>query len=128
MVLHKLNSNARELFDLKNENSAISFNQKEDSTVKTLGLAWKSNEDKIIFKVSVKEQSVYTKGDVLSIIAKLFDPPGLLGPVICKAKIFLQRLWLEKVNWDDPPPGQFASDWSLFVCNLKKIDKIKIDK
>ncbi|GBN00176.1 hypothetical protein AVEN_206044-1 [Araneus ventricosus] len=128
MVLHKWNSNARELLDLKNENSEISFNQKEDSTIKTLGMAWKSNEDQFIFKVSVKEQTVYIKRDVLSTIAKLFDPLGLLGPVICKAKIFLQRLWLEKVNWDDPLPEQFASDWYRFVCNLKEIEKIKIDR
>ncbi|GBL96409.1 hypothetical protein AVEN_43724-1 [Araneus ventricosus] len=39
MVLHKWNSNARELLDLKNENSEISFNQKEDSAIKTLGMA-----------------------------------------------------------------------------------------
>ncbi|GBN73535.1 hypothetical protein AVEN_119865-1 [Araneus ventricosus] len=65
----------------------------EDSTIETLGMAWKSNEDQFIFTVSVKEQIVYTKRDVLSTIAKFFDPLGLLGPVICKAKIFLQRLW-----------------------------------
>ncbi|GBM83293.1 hypothetical protein AVEN_261134-1 [Araneus ventricosus] len=128
MVLHKWNSNARELLDLKNENSEISFNQKEDSTIKTLGMAWKSNEDQFIFKVSVKEQTVYTKRDVLSTIAKLFDPLGLLGPVICKAKIFLQRLWLEKVNWDDPLPERFASYWYRFVCNLKEIEKIKFGR
>ncbi|GBN91455.1 hypothetical protein AVEN_54442-1 [Araneus ventricosus] len=100
----------------------------EDSTIKTLGMSWKSNEDQFIFKVSVKEQIVYTKRDVLSTIARLFDPLGLLGPVICKAKIFLQRLWLEKVNWDDPLPEQFVSDWSRFVCNLKEMEKIKIDR
>ncbi|GBM61493.1 hypothetical protein AVEN_163883-1 [Araneus ventricosus] len=58
--------------------------------------------------------------------ARLFDPLGLIGPVIGKAKIFLQRLWLEKENWDDPLPEEFASDWSRFVCNLKEIEKIKI--
>ncbi|GBO31172.1 hypothetical protein AVEN_111215-1, partial [Araneus ventricosus] len=59
---------------------------------------------------------------------KLFDPLRLLGPVICKGKIFLQRLWLEKVNWDNPLPEQFASVWSRFVCNLKEIEKIKIER
>ncbi|GBN95271.1 hypothetical protein AVEN_24285-1, partial [Araneus ventricosus] len=100
----------------------------EDSTIKTLGMAWKSNEDQFIFKVSVKEHILYTKRDVMSTIARLFDPLGLLGPVICKAKIFLRRLWLEKVNWDDPLPEQFASDWDRFVCNLKEIEKIKIHR
>ena len=30
---------------------------------------------------------------MLSRIAQLFDPLGLLGPVILKAKLFLQALW-----------------------------------
>ncbi|GBN35303.1 hypothetical protein AVEN_173054-1 [Araneus ventricosus] len=128
MVLLKWNSKTRERLDFKNENSEISFKQKEGYTVKTLRTAWKSNEDQFIFKVSVKEQTVCTKRNVLSTIAKHFDPLGLLGPIICKAKIFLQRLWLENVNWDDPLPEQFTSDWSRFACNLKEIEKIKIDR
>ncbi|GBN45406.1 hypothetical protein AVEN_185238-1 [Araneus ventricosus] len=63
----------------------------EDSTIKTLEMAWKSNEDQFIFKISVKEQIVYTKRDVLSTIAKLFDPLGLLGPVIEIEKIKIDR-------------------------------------
>ncbi|GFS58368.1 hypothetical protein TNCV_2475231 [Trichonephila clavipes] len=30
----------------------------------------------------------------LSTIARIFDPFGLLGPIITWAKIFMQRLWL----------------------------------
>lgn len=31
-------------------------------------------------------------------IARLFDPLGLLRPLITKAKIMLQKLWLLKVD------------------------------
>lgn len=38
---------------------------------------------------------------MLSQIAKSFDPIGLLGPVIIKAKILMQRLWQSKCDWDE---------------------------
>ncbi|GFY40672.1 hypothetical protein TNIN_485731 [Trichonephila inaurata madagascariensis] len=42
----------------------------------------------------------YTKRDVLSVIQ---DFTTLLDyrPVISKAKIFLQKLWLRKLNWEE---------------------------
>ncbi|XP_071628423.1 uncharacterized protein [Temnothorax longispinosus] len=38
---------------------------------------------------------------MLSQIASLFDPLGLVGPVIVKAKILLQQLWQNKLDWDE---------------------------
>ncbi|GFX05503.1 uncharacterized protein TNCV_1008251 [Trichonephila clavipes] len=35
----------------------------------------------------------YSKRDVLFTIAKIFDPVGLMAPVISKANVFFQRLW-----------------------------------
>ncbi|GFU71346.1 uncharacterized protein TNCV_4280391 [Trichonephila clavipes] len=41
-----------------------------------------------------------TKTDVLSTIAKIFDPDGLIDPV------FLQRLWRSKLEWNDLLPAE----------------------
>ena len=49
-----------------------------------------------MFKLNAPETISYKKRDVLSVIAKIFDPLGLIGPVVTKAKSFMQRLWLEK--------------------------------
>ncbi|GFT62418.1 uncharacterized protein TNCV_4717821 [Trichonephila clavipes] len=72
-----------------------------ENKAKTLGVSWKPIIDCFLIKVNVCLDSSYTKRDVVSTIAKIFDPVGLKAPVISKAKIFLQRLWrksLENIN------------------------------
>ena len=44
-------------------------------------------------------------------IARIFDVLGLMAPVIVKAKIILQRLWEEKVLWDDTVPKHLKEVW-----------------
>lgn len=39
--------------------------------------------------------------------AKLFDPFGLLAPVVIKTKIFIQKEWQLGLDWDDLFPEDF---------------------
>ncbi|GBM98304.1 hypothetical protein AVEN_7677-1 [Araneus ventricosus] len=128
MNLHKWTSNSLELL-----NSFPSSNQERafpiDAHVsKTLGMNWLHLDDYFIFKVDCKHVPNPTKRNVLSVIARLYDPLGLLGPVICKMKIFLQKLWLEKLSFDDPLPQPIAVEWNHLVSSLKTIELIKIPR
>ncbi|GFV06425.1 integrase catalytic domain-containing protein [Trichonephila clavipes] len=51
-----------------------------------------------------------------------------LGHVISKAKIFLQKLWLRKLNWKEFLPGAIAPEWNNFVSSLKAVEEFKIDR
>nr|XP_021003491.2 uncharacterized protein LOC110283143 [Parasteatoda tepidariorum] len=126
MTLHKWNSNSRDLINDSNFNKEFSF-ETEEST-KTLGIIWQPGQDKFTFKVCVSQQSAYTKRDVLSVIARLYDPIGFLGPVISRAKIMLQTLWTQDLNWDDNLPEHIAREWNRFVSNLKALENIRIDR
>lgn len=102
-VLKKWTSNDVELMlsvDSRSSNlQHINFSKFNNSTVKTLGLSWNIHNDEFIYslqEISTPEQ--ITKRNVLSVTAKLFDPLGLLSPVIVKAKMFMQQLWLMKVD------------------------------
>ncbi|GFR13147.1 uncharacterized protein TNCT_7121 [Trichonephila clavata] len=129
MSLHKWNSNSNELLDIEHSISEKHlFAQLEECTTKTLGMVWNSKSDTLKFKVSVKEKTIYTKREVLSTIAKLYDPFGLIGPVITKSKIFLQKLWLEKHNWDDSLPDILCIEWNNFVSTLNKIENISVNR
>ncbi|GFR21380.1 uncharacterized protein TNCT_226851 [Trichonephila clavata] len=81
-----------------------------------------------MFKVSIPSIASYTKRDVLSVIARLYDPLGLIGLVISKAKIFLQKLWLRKLNWEECLPEAIAPQWLNFVSSLKALEELKIDR
>ncbi|GFU63331.1 integrase catalytic domain-containing protein [Trichonephila clavipes] len=89
MKLHKWNSNSKELLNSSTDQEH-SFSTNAELAIKTLGVSWKPTGDHFMFKVSISSMASYRKRDVLSVIARLYDPLGLIGPVISKAKIFLQ--------------------------------------
>ncbi|XP_062557626.1 uncharacterized protein LOC134222495 [Armigeres subalbatus] len=82
------------------------------STVKTLGLVWCIRTDNFRFTMPEwNTTSVVTKRVVISDASKLFDPLGLIGPVVAEAKIFIQTLWKLELNWDDPLPENLQAFW-----------------
>ncbi|GFV54129.1 integrase catalytic domain-containing protein [Trichonephila clavipes] len=126
MNLHKWSSNSPELLNSSlSSDVEHSFSTDIDLSVKTLGISWKPFEDCFVFKVSVSAKHIYTKREILSVIAKLYDPLGFLGPVIAKAKVFLQQLWQCKLDWDDVLPNSIANEWREFVTTLKYIEEVK---
>ncbi|XP_036317473.1 uncharacterized protein LOC118732444, partial [Rhagoletis pomonella] len=91
------------------------------SITKTLGLVWDPKLDVFIFSFSpFATPTKVTKRTILSAIARLYDPLGLIGPVVAKAKIFLQHLWKEKLHWDESPPQALQEEW-LEICNQYKL-------
>ncbi|GFU44951.1 uncharacterized protein TNCV_4234761 [Trichonephila clavipes] len=70
----------------------------------------------------------YTKREVLSIIAHLFDPLGFLGPILTKAKLILQKLWVLKLEWDEPLSNPIAKEWNDFVSTLPVIQNIHVPR
>lgn len=99
---------------------------------KALGLLWRPQLDAFSFKVSHKDINgdgrVITKKHVLSSIARIFDPLGLIGPVITKAKMFMQDLWQLKVDWDEPLPSNLITDWKSFIAALSSINYLNIPR
>lgn len=85
--------------------NATSLQIEDDMTVHALGLCWKPSSDTFHFTLQLSPTKVITKRAILSTIAKLFDPLGLLSPVIVRAKIIIQELWSIKLDWDDPLPS-----------------------
>ncbi|GFQ75528.1 hypothetical protein TNCT_49811 [Trichonephila clavata] len=76
-----------------------SFSTNTESAIKTLGVSWKPAGDYFMFKVSIPSIASYTKRDVLSVIARLLRPSWTDRPRHQqKQKIFLQKLWLRKIE------------------------------
>ena len=61
----------------------------EDGFIKVLGLMWDLSEDVFTFHVSAY-QGLLTKRNILSYIAKIYDPLGFLAPIVFQFKWFLQ--------------------------------------
>ncbi|GBM56072.1 hypothetical protein AVEN_263000-1 [Araneus ventricosus] len=128
MTLHKWSSNSPELLLNSSLSTDVehSFSVDTDLSVKTLGISWKPFQDRFVFKVSISIKPSYTKREVLSVIARLYDPLGFLGPVLTRAKVLLQRFWQQRLDSDDVLPNPIADEWKEFVTTMKCIEKVKI--
>ncbi|GFU31953.1 integrase catalytic domain-containing protein [Nephila pilipes] len=87
-----------------------------------------SSTDTFSYKVNVNTNSSFTNRDVLSDIACIYDPLGLLGPFITKAKIFMQQLWLLKIDWHEKLPLDIAEKWKTLIIFLPDLELIKISR
>ncbi|GFV09481.1 transposable element Tcb2 transposase [Trichonephila clavipes] len=75
------------------------------------------------------EQNAHpTERSVLLIIARLFDPLGLLGPVITRAKLFMQQLWTLQIDWSErlhEKESKKAYGAAIYVRSINPDGKIK---
>ncbi|XP_065368808.1 uncharacterized protein LOC135961242 [Calliphora vicina] len=96
---------------------------------KTLGTYWIPKSDVFKYHLDDLFQNLKaTKRNILSVSARLFDPLGLLCPLIIKAKILLQELWLMQLDWDESIPTRLDTSFTDFKANLLKIDIIEIPR
>ncbi|CAL8119444.1 unnamed protein product [Orchesella dallaii] len=65
---------------------------------------------------------------VLSQLARVFDPLGLITPVTINAKLFMQLLWKNEVHWDEKLPNALCKEWRMYIEQLNDIDKIHIPR
>ncbi|XP_015438112.1 PREDICTED: uncharacterized protein LOC107193222, partial [Dufourea novaeangliae] len=109
----------------KDQHMTLSFTDSK----KTLGLFWHPQNDTIGY--SVKECDSLpklTKRGILSCIAQLFDPLGLLGPIIVKAKLIMQELWKLNIHWDESVPFDIYSVWNEFQSQLVTIRQFNVPR
>ena len=95
---------------------------------KTLGIFWHSKFDTIQYATSFDFDKIITKRAILSTTAKIFDPLGLVGPVVVIAKLILQSLWESKISWDDDVPQGIKLRWNNFCEDLKYLKEISIPR
>lgn len=94
----------------------------------TLGLQWHPREDWFCFRVRGRTEGTITRKTVLSTTAGLYDPLGLLAPVIVRAKIFVHSTWLLQLSWDHPLPEREAEEWRSFAQTLYLLGQLRVHR
>ena len=99
---------------------------------KVLGLPWDFENDVIHFnfeKIVAKAQEIPpTKRNLLSVLASMFDPLGIISPVIVCMKMLFQELCRDSVGWDDELSGEAKKKWNDWVVDLSRIKGIAISR
>ncbi|KAL0829434.1 hypothetical protein ABMA28_004206 [Loxostege sticticalis] len=131
--LHKWASNSdlvlNQIPNTKCNESQDTINIKIEDMVKTLGITWNSQSDCFELKFSLEPTAKnITKRNVLSAIAKTFDPLGWLAPAIITLKIFMQKLWLAGLDWDEELPQQLRDEWLTYLSNFTLTEGIQFPR
>ncbi|XP_022160980.1 uncharacterized protein LOC111027071, partial [Myzus persicae] len=102
-----------------------------DSFTKILGMYWNAKTDSFHFKINLdkdKRTASVTKRDILSDIARIFDPLGLVGPVVIRAKLMLQVLWQAQVKWCEHVSDDMKCEWNEYKTNLLSLNDIRVPR
>ncbi|XP_037959288.1 uncharacterized protein LOC119688691 [Teleopsis dalmanni] len=125
--LRKWSANHPQLLkNISQDDQEVNLDFNNNESIKTLGLFWLPKADLFGIKVKMVTEGIITKRVVSSDLARLFDPLGLLAPVIVKAKIFIQHLWQLKLSWDEPLPTDLCTTWSTFRENLSTLENLQV--
>jgi len=130
--LHKFVSNSLEVLqsippeerslDIKN----LQFNH-EPTVERTLGLEWCVQLDCFQFKIVLKDRPPTRRG-MLSTVYSLYDPLGLLSPVVLVGRQILQDICKGQYDWDSALPENIVQRWEEWKASLCSLESLKIDR
>lgn len=82
-------------------------NDVRSSPTLVLGLVWNLQRDTLACNtpcISVSNEHVFTKREVLAITQRVFDPIGFICPLLLMPKLQLQEMWKRNFGWDQALP------------------------
>lgn len=129
--IRKWTSNSEELLQAVPEEDReikLPLQIEQDDTIKALGIHWNPATDTFKYKVNISNKPSNTKRQLISEIAKLFDPVGWVSPVVITAKIMCQKLWLSGIDWDHNLPQSIKTDWESYQKLLPQLEKLRISR
>ncbi|XP_036347061.1 uncharacterized protein LOC118756403 isoform X2 [Rhagoletis pomonella] len=106
----------------------LKFHDGTDVT-KALGLVWDPISDQFLFSFTpISNSGKITKRSILSVIARFYDPLGLISPVITSLKVFMQALWKEKLDWDESLPQSLHCTWLDLCSQLSIVSSLRFPR
>ena len=69
-----------------------------------------------------------TKRNLLSLLAGLFNPLGIISPMIVCMKILFQNLCCENWGWDEELEGNSSRNFHEWIADLSNIEGISINR
>ena len=131
MNLHKIVSNSPavlEHFPDALRSVPLATLPSENENCSALGVKWNTETDKFIMIPDLPSRP-FTKRGILSVINSLFDPVGLVSPVILQGRLMQRQILsnksdLKKYDWDDELPHPFFKEWSSWLSSLEKLTEL----
>ncbi|KAK0146726.1 hypothetical protein N1851_013933 [Merluccius polli] len=94
---------------------------------RVLGVQWCVQSDTFKFKITFQDKPPTRRG-ILSTVSSIYDPLGILAPVVLSTKKILQDLCRKELGWDDTVPTTIAQEWRSWMHELCQLKDFKVDR
>ncbi|UYV72999.1 hypothetical protein LAZ67_10001432 [Cordylochernes scorpioides] len=125
-------SNKPTILDTLQETDKSTFyaNADRENTlgINLLGINWNPRNDEIGLRKLEIIKNTPTKRNILSQMAKIYDPLGWFAPVMLKIKLMIQTLWAAKLTWDEPIPVRLQESWKVIQNDLASLHQVQIPR
>ena len=112
LKLHKVVSNSHEFLSSIPDDRADT----DDHIHKVLGLEWNTSLDTLHSPLPEKLVKLTRRG-MLSVIASIFDPFGIVAPLSLQAKLLFQLV--SDCSWDSPLPAEVSVKFQNWFDNMR---------
>ncbi|XP_069990659.1 uncharacterized protein [Penaeus vannamei] len=94
---------------------------------RTLGVHWSMAEDCFTFKICLGDKPLTHRG-VLSIVASIYDPLGMVVPLTLPAEMILQDMCQMQLGWDENMGDKEGARWRKWLEQLPKLSRFKLPR
>ncbi|KAK3724592.1 hypothetical protein QZH41_006356 [Actinostola sp. cb2023] len=131
--LHKFASNSNEVLealpadDRAKDLKDLDLRHDALPVQRSLGSYWCIESDTLGFRIELNDKPLTRRG-ILSTTSSVYDPLGVVAPVILVSKQILQDLCRQNIDWDEPVPDDIAQRWEKWRAELPLLEKVKIPR
>ena len=129
-TLTKLVSNSpefcAEFSDEKTKLEIVDLTILDEKTV--LGIKWNPRTDELFFSYELSSETINMKRLLLSAIAGIFDPTGLIAFAVLPAKLILQNAFRRKLGWDDTLPDDMLREIEKWTHTISRVKDLRLPR
>ena len=97
---------------------------------KALGTCWDVTPDSFYYvnRPLVDVVSNVTQRSILKQVSSMYDPLGLITPIVLKRRMIFQAVVRLKLQWDEPVPGPLADKWLSWLASLSDLGSLRFSR
>ena len=99
-----------------------------ETSSRALGVLWSVQADVFYYEPRQLPDGVVTRREMLKFVASLYDPLGLILPVIQRGKMYFQLATRHSAEWDVEVPCSLKGKWRSWLSSLEYLGEIKFPR
>jgi len=107
--------------------SSASLHLESKDTQHVLGVKWNYVDDELQIHINARSK-LFTRRGILSVVSSVFDPLGMLAPVLLVTKIIRQDLFRTGIGWGDEVDKQTSHRWKDWLAGLPRLSHVAIKR